>query len=222
MVDRCNNHSTSTSNSRYCFVLDVAHAHQKQVLKRAEQLVDLLCEKADVIVGNVCTPEAIENLCRIGVSGIKVGVGNGAACLTQIVTGCGIPQLSTIIECANACDPSIPICADGGIRNSGDIVKALAAGASSVMIGRLFASCPESAGWDKTVLHETGRYFKEYRGSSTFGSRSPEGKIIEITEPGNSIKDVIKELKDGIQSGMSYCNATNITELRKNTTFRIV
>lgn len=218
-------------------VLDVAHAHQKQVLKYTRDIIDKGIQKyADLVVGNVCTPEAVYNFCKLGVDGIKVGVGPGSCCTTRIVTGCGVPQLSAIMECANACDPEIPICADGGIRNSGDIVKALAAGASTVMIGRLFAFCKESAGWEtKTFTSEGDELFgipnplpyyrivdwKKYRGSSTFGIRTPEGIQVDMTEQTNLV-DVLVELCDGIRSGMSYNGAINIKQLQSNAEFRMV
>ncbi len=220
--------------------LDIAHGHSS----RMEHAIKLLKDKyprIQIIAGSVCTARAVHDLVNWGADAIRVGIGPGAACTTRTVTGFGIPQFSAILECsAEARRHGIPIIADGGIRTSGDIVKALAAGASSVMIGKLFAATVESAAQKRTIGAEilerglpadTLKFLQRqgvealYRGqaSSHFQREGmiPEGEEewIEVTGPA---KTVISTLVGGIKSGMTYGGASTIEELQRKAEFREV
>jgi IMP dehydrogenase len=185
----------------------------------------------DIIAGNVATGEGAKALVKAGVDAVKVGVGPGSICTTRIIAGIGMPQLSAIYDAAKAIKSSgVPIIADGGIRYSGDIVKALAAGASTVMSGGIFAGTEESPG--ETIIFE-GRKFKSYRGMGSIeamkeGSKDryfqdaeeeiaklvPEGIVGMVAYKG-SLKDVIYQFTGGLRAGMGYVGAKNITELQK-------
>jgi len=181
------------------FLLDVAHAHSNRVLKYVENL-KRPAETA-LIVGNIATAQAVQDFEAVGVDGLKIGIGPGAACTTREVTGAGRGQLTAIMDCAEVAN--VPLIADGGIRNSGDIVKALAAGASSVMLGRLLAGCSESP--------EPGGYWGNASHRMN-GHRMPEG--VEGTVPSTgTLEDTLKPLLWGIRSGMSYAGATTINGL---------
>ena len=165
----------------------------------------------EVMAGNVVTVDAVARLSACGVDCIRVGIGSGSICTTRLVTGFGYPQLSAIINTSNL---GVPIIADGGIRYSGDIVKALAAGASAVMVGRLLA------GTNETNAPTIGRKCV-YRGMSSASVNSENGKtnvaaegIKTVVEPKGSVKGVLQELIGGIRSGLTYCGARNLTELR--------
>ena len=187
------------------FVLDVAHAHSNEVIKYVEDFKKFFGQI--LIVGNVATGSAASDLEDAGADGLKVGIGPGAACTTRTVTGFGMPQLTAIMDVASV--TSLPIIADGGIKNSGDIVKALAAGADSVMLGRLLAGADESP--------EPGKYWGMASAKEN-GHRAPEGieGDVPLTGP---VEDTIKNLTWGIRSGISYAGATNIRELRENAEF---
>jgi len=188
-----------------------------------------------VIAGNVATAAAVEDLIAAGANAVKVGIGPGAICTTRVISGVGVPQISAIVNCAEAAAKhNIPVIADGGIRHSGDITKAIAAGASSVMLGSLFAGLKESPG--QLVIYK-GRQFKEYRGMGSlgamvkgsadrYGQRSsaersklvPEGVEGRVPYRG-SLGDFVYQLVGGLRAGMGYCGAKNIEELRKNGRF---
>ncbi|MBO9540874.1 guanosine monophosphate reductase [bacterium] len=215
-------------------LIDVAHGHSDRVLETI-QTVRERHPGLWVIAGNVATPEGAWDLLEAGAHALKVGVGPGAVCTTRIVTGCGVPQLSAIIKCRAALDrwydvekrkarPRISqaptLIADGGIRNSGDIVKALVAGADSVMIGSLFAGTDEAPG---EVITENGQSYKMYRGMASAGAqakvgsdRTPEGISTLIPYKG-SVTPLIKELEGGIRSGLSYCNSRSLEDLHQQT-----
>ncbi|MBI4894957.1 MAG: IMP dehydrogenase [Candidatus Aenigmarchaeota archaeon] len=211
-------------------VVDVAHGHLDLSINMTRTLVNTLGD-IDIISGNVCTKEGTEDLISAGASCVKVGVGPGSHCSTRVIAGVGVPQLSAIIESYEIGKKyNVPIIADGGIKNSGDVTKALAAGASSVMIGGMFTGTDESPG---VLIHRNGRKVKLSRGSSSFGVNVarrkmdnkeviddivPEG-VEGIAEYKGSVVDVINQLIGGLRSGMSYCGATNMTELRKNAEF---
>ena len=165
-----------------------------------------------LIVGNVATYEGAKQFVQLGVEAIKVGIGPGAACRTREVTGFGVPQLTAIIEVNRALQefwPKTKLIADGGIRNSGDIVKALAAGADTVMIGSLLAGCDEAP--------NPGEYYGN-ASEHVNSHRAPEGSYGTVKKTG-PVEDVIKELAWGIRSGVSYGGATNLKELRENAEF---
>jgi len=188
--------------------------------------------KVQLVVGNVGTAEAAAELVKLDVDGIKVGIGPGSICTTRVVAGIGVPQITAILECAQvAAKHNIPIIADGGIRYSGDIVKALAFGASSVMTGNLFAGTEESPG--ETILLE-GRQYKEYRAMGSLGAMSrgsadryfqegarkfvPEGVEGRVPYRG-LVREVIFQLIGGVKQGLGYCGAKNIKELKAKAKF---
>ena len=212
-------------------VLDVAHAHSDITLDALHNIKKSL-PNAELIAGNVATKEGTEDLIKAGADAVKVGIGSGSICITRIVTGAGVPQLTAIIECTKVADrESVPIIADGGIRNSGDITKAIAAGASTVMVGSLFAGTEESPGM--TVMRE-GRKFKLVRGMASVGASYdratreseqpgedaadlldyvPEGVEAFVPYKGNAL-ELINQLVGGLKSGMSYSGATEVSQFR--------
>ena len=214
-------------------VIDTAHGHSSKVLEMVETLRDLLSE-VQIVAGNVATAEAVRDLAALGVDGVKVGIGPGSICTTRVVAGVGVPQLSAVMACAEeAAKHDLPIIADGGIRYSGDVVKALAAGAQTVMLGSLLAGTEESPG--ETVLFQ-GRTFKVYRGMGSLGAMKmgskdrysqenidssklvPEGIEGRVPFKGK-VEDTIHQLTGGLRSGMGYCGAKNIIALNANTSF---
>jgi IMP dehydrogenase len=207
-------------------VVDVAHGFYKKVGDLVRSLVALNLvgpwnDPVEIIAGNVATYEATKFLCEAGASAVKVGVGPGSLCSTRVVTGHGVPQLLAICTASiAAAEYGVPIIADGGIRNSGDIVKALAAGASTVMCGSLFAGTEESPG--DVYSDGTGKY-KVYRGMASreaqaefYGNdpEAPEGVSTTIPYKG-PVTPIVTQLAAGIRSGLSYSGARNITELRE-------
>lgn len=215
-------------------VVDVAHGHADHVLETVKKVKSLF-PNVPVIAGNVATAEGTEDLIAAGADAVKVGIGPGAACTTRLVTGVGVPQLSAVMWCAEAAEKhGVPIIADGGIRNSGDITKALAAGASTVMIGSLFAGTDESPGY---FIVRDGIKYKAYRGMASLGANitrrlldkmdiNPED-VAQIVPEGvesvvpyrGSVSEVVSQLIGGLKSGMSYLGARNLEELRKNAKF---
>jgi IMP dehydrogenase len=219
-------------------VVDIAHGHSEHAL-RATRRVREAFPHAQLIAGNVATAEGIRDLIEAGADGVKVGVGPGAACTTRLVAGAGVPQLTAVLDCAaQARQKGVPIIADGGIRGSGDIVKALAAGAATVMVGNLLAGTEESPG--QTVVRGGGRY-KVYRGMASAGAaaarrqrENPDELLDVLDELGASVvpegvetvvphkgplAEVLYQLVGGLRSGMSYSNAGNLAELRTNAKF---
>ncbi|MEN3045395.1 MAG: IMP dehydrogenase [Candidatus Hydrothermales bacterium] len=215
-------------------VIDTAHAHSKRVLEITKKIKRKNLP-VDLVVGNIATSEAAHDLIKLDVDGIKVGIGPGSICTTRVVAGVGVPQLSAIMECYKVSRKyKVPLIADGGIRYSGDIVKALAGGADCVMIGNLFAGTDESPG--EIVIHE-GKRFKTYRAMGSLsamkkGSRDRyfQDKAIKFVPEGvegivpyrGSIRDVIYQLAGGIRAGMGYVGAKNIKELRKRAKFVVI
>ncbi|MFO0838557.1 MAG: IMP dehydrogenase [Phycisphaerae bacterium] len=210
-------------------VVDTAHGHSDAVIDTVRQL--RAKHKIQIIAGNVATAEAARDLTEAGVDAIKVGIGPGAICTTRVVTGVGIPQVSAILECAGATD--VPLIADGGVRYSGDMVKALAAGASCVMIGSLFAGLDESPG--QLVLWK-GRRYKEYRGMGSIGAMQrgsaeryfqradaprkmvPEGVEGRVPYRG-PLSEYVFQMVGGLRQGMGYCGTRTIDELRRRGRF---
>jgi IMP dehydrogenase len=208
------------------FCIDTAHGHCAPMLDLIKHLKDKLMD-VEIIAGNVCTPRAVHDLYLAGADAIKVGVGPGAACTTRSVTGFGVPQFTTIQLCAEeAKNYKIPIIADGGIRGSRDIVLALAAGADSVMVGKLFALCEESAAEKENISCSV---YAKYRGQASedfqkdfFGQVKdgtvPEGEAFWADVIGPA-QDLINELVAGIRSGFTYGGARSIEELQRKAEF---
>ena len=214
-------------------IIDTAHGHTKGVVE-ALQRVKAKFPNLDVVVGNIATPEAALYLMEAGADAVKVGIGPGSICTTRIVAGVGFPQLSAVMEIAKAIDNRIPIIADGGIRFTGDIVKALAAGADCVMLGSMFAGTKESPG--ETVIYE-GRKYKTYRGmgsveAMTDGSKDryfqdveddvkklvPEGIVGRVPYKGE-VSEVMYQFIGGLRAGMGYCGSKNIPTLKESAGF---
>jgi IMP dehydrogenase len=211
--------------------IDTAHGHTSRV---AEAVKTIKCKFPDVqlITGNVATYEAACELISLGVDGIKVGIGPGSICTTRVVSGAGVPQMTAISECARATRAAgVPLIADGGIKYSGDITKAIAAGADTVMIGGLLAGTDESPG--ETILYQ-GRTFKSYRGMGSQGAmlegpsdryeQDASGKLVPEGIEGRvaakgPLAELVYQLVGGLRSGMGYCGAHNISELQERARF---
>jgi IMP dehydrogenase len=214
-------------------VVDTAHGHSENVLKSVEAIrrrYDI-----DIIAGNVATEEGARALVEAGADAVKVGIGPGSICTTRVVTGVGMPQVTAILNACRACDPlDVPVIADGGIRLSGDIAKALGAGASSVMLGSLFAGLDESPG--ELVLHR-GRRFKSYRGMGSEGAMSqgsadrygqanvrdtrkfvPEG-VEGLVPYRGPLSEFTYQMVGGLRSAMGYCGCPTVEEFRRNVRF---
>jgi IMP dehydrogenase len=211
-------------------IIDTAHGHSRGVIEALKTVKSSITDKVDVIVGNIATAEAARDLIDAGADGVKVGIGPGSICTTRVIAGVGFPQLSAILEVSGElANTDVPLIADGGIRFTGDIVKALAAGASSIMAGSLFAGTEESPG--ETIIYE-GRKFKSYRGMGSIeamqkGSKDryfqdaeddikklvPEGISGRVPFKG-SISEVLYQQIGGIRAGMGYCGAKDIPSLQ--------
>jgi IMP dehydrogenase len=215
-------------------VVDTAHGHSKDVLETTVELRRSFSE-LPLVGGNVATGEGAEALIKAGVSAVKVGVGPGSICTTRVVAGVGVPQFTAVIDAARvAARSDVPVIADGGIKFSGDVVKALAGGASTVMIGALFAGTDEAPG--EVILYQ-GRSYKVYRGMGSIGAmtdgsadryfqaeiRDPAGLVPEGIEGRipyrGSLTSNVHQLVGGLRSGMGYVGARNLTELRENARF---
>ena len=198
--------------------VDVAHGHHIMMKKALEQLRNTFGEDIYIIAGNVCTLEGVNDVSDWGANAVRCNIGGGSICSTRIVTGHGLPGLQTIFDCART-DRDVKIIADGGIKTSGDIVKALAAGADFVMCGSLLAGTQESPG--QIVTLPGGSRMKEYRGMASKDaqmdwrnkSSTPEGVASYIPYKG-SVTDILDDLRGGIQSGLSYTGARTIAQLQ--------
>jgi IMP dehydrogenase len=217
-------------------VIDTAHGHSMSVVNTVKE-VKKKYPHIEVVVGNIATGEAAKLLVEAGADAVKVGIGPGAICTTRVVAGVGVPQLTAIYEVAKAIKGSdVPIIADGGIRYSGDVVKAIAAGADTIMIGSLFAGVEESPG--ETIILN-GRKFKSYRGMGSLeamqeGSKDryfqdmeddvkklvPEGIVAQVPYKG-SLSEVFYQLIGGLRAGMGYCGAKDIENLKKASFIRV-
>ena len=214
-------------------IIDTAHGHTKGVVA-ALQSVKAKFPELDVVVGNIATAEAALYLMEAGADAVKVGIGPGSICTTRIVAGVGFPQLSAVMEVAKAIDGRIPVIADGGIRFTGDIVKALAAGADCVMLGSMFAGTKESPG--ETVIYE-GRKYKTYRGMGSVEAMSdgskdryfqdveddvkklvPEGIVGRVPYKGE-VGEVMYQFIGGLRAGMGYCGSKDVPTLKKSARF---
>jgi len=213
-------------------VIDSAHGHQEGVLAAAKAIKKRFSD-IDLVCGNVATAEGARDLLEIGVDGIKVGIGPGSICTTRIVSGAGVPQITAISECAKVLHNSgVPLIADGGIKYSGDITKAIASGADCIMIGSLFAGTDESPG--ETILYQ-GRTFKSYRGMGSMGAMaqgsgerysqdSASGKLVPEGIEGRvpykgPLADLVFQLVGGLRAGMGYTGAATILDLQENSRF---
>ncbi len=217
-------------------VVDIAHGHSENAINTVH-MIKKVFPNCQLIAGNVATGEGANDLIKAGVDAIKVGVGSGSICITRIITGSGVPQLTAIMDSVKvAKEYDIPVISDGGIRTSGDAAKAIAAGASSIMVGGLFGGTDESPG---KTLSKNGKKFKMYRGMASFyaslgrkyreeGSQVidsddlndyvPEGVEAMVPYKG-SVVEIIRQLVGGLRSGLSYCGAKTILEMQKNAEF---
>ncbi|MGB9639815.1 MAG: IMP dehydrogenase [Anaerolineales bacterium] len=216
-------------------VVDVAHGHMDAVIEMVKRLKKDF-PSLPIVAGNVATAEGVEDLARAGADAVKVGVGSGSICITRIVTGFGIPQLTAVAECAEVGRKlGVPIIADGGIRNSGDITKALAAGASTVMLGSLLSGTKESPG---ATIFRNGQNYKVVRGMASLTANIARREIERQTEIDwdewsdvipegveavvpyrGTLQEVLHQLLGGLRSGMSYCGAATLPELVEKAEF---
>ncbi len=214
-------------------VVDTAHGHSEKVLETVEKLKSNHAD-VDVVAGNIGTAEATRDLIQAGADAVKIGMGPGSICTTRVISGAGVPQITAVIDCAGTASQfDVPLIADGGIKFSGDITKAIAAGADVVMVGGLFAGTDESPG--EMILYQ-GRTFKTYRGMGSLGAMSdttrdrysqqdvdasklvPEGIEGRVPSKG-SLSGVVTQLVGGLRSGMGYCGCRNIKELKTRAKF---
>ncbi len=213
-------------------VVDTAHGHSQNVIDTVRKIKSKY--DIDIIAGNIATTQAAHDLIEAGVNAVKVGIGPGAICTTRVISGVGVPQISAIMDCVSVAEKhKIPVIADGGIRHSGDITKAIAAGASSVMLGSLFAGLDESPG--QLVIYK-GRQFKEYRGMGSIGAMVkgsadrygqkgahtqklvPEGVEGRVPYRG-TLDNYVYQLVGGLRAGMGYCGTKTIEKLRAEAKF---
>ncbi|HEY8140004.1 MAG TPA: IMP dehydrogenase [Nitrososphaera sp.] len=217
-------------------VVDIAHGHSDNAINTVH-MIKKAFPSCELVAGNVATGDGARDLIKAGVDAVKVGVGSGSICITRVVTGSGVPQLTAVLDSVKvARDHGVPVISDGGVRNSGDMTKALAAGASAVMIGSLFGGTDESPG--KTLV-KNGKKFKMYRGMASFyaslgrkyreegpevadsddlNDYVPEGVEAMVPYKG-SVVEIVRQLAGGLRSGLSYCGAKTIPEMQKNAEF---
>ena len=216
-------------------VVDIAHGHSENAINTIKNIKKAF-PNCELIAGNVATAHGTEDLIKAGVDAVKVGVGSGSICITRVITGSGVPQLTAVLDCAKiGNEHNIPIISDGGTRTSGDATKALAAGAHSVMIGGILGGTDESPG---STISKNGKRFKIYRGMASLGAslgrKSKDSGNAGLTDDLNdyvaegvegmvpyrgSVTDIITQITGGIRSGLSYCGAHNIQQMQKNAEF---
>ncbi|AFS81944.1 IMP dehydrogenase [Candidatus Nitrosopumilus sediminis] len=216
-------------------VVDIAHGHSENAMSTVRNIKKAFPD-CELIAGNIATAQGAEDLIKAGVDAVKVGVGSGSICITRVITGSGVPQLTAVMDCAKVGkDYGIPIISDGGTRTSGDATKALAAGASTVMVGSMLGGTDESPG---TVLTKNGKRFKVYRGmaslAASIGRKSKESGTISLDDDLNdyvaegveamvpykgTVTDILKQLTGGVRSGLSYCGAHTIPQMQENAEF---
>ena len=216
-------------------VVDIAHGHSENAMSTVRNIKKAF-PNCELIAGNIATAQGAEDLIKAGVDAVKVGVGSGSICITRVITGSGVPQLTAVMDCAKiGKDHGIPIISDGGTRTSGDATKALAAGASTVMVGSMLGGTDESPG---TVLTKNGKRFKVYRGmaslAASIGRKSKESGTISLDDDLNdyvaegveamvpykgTVTDILKQLTGGVRSGLSYCGAHTIPQMQENAEF---
>ncbi|MAF14027.1 MAG: guanosine monophosphate reductase [Parcubacteria group bacterium] len=215
-------------------VIDVAHGHYYKVADTIKKLKKLLPKKVVIIGGNVATGQATADLIKAGADVIKVGVGPGSICTTRVIAGIGVPQLTAVMDAVKAAKKTkTPVIADGGIKYSGDMVKALAAGADAVMVGGMLAGTDESPG---KVVTQNGKKVKMYRGMGSFEAMGKGSKdrylqgdkkqkevvaegVVGYVDYKGSVENIIGQLVGGLKQGLGYCGAKNISELHKNAEF---
>ncbi|MBT8172954.1 MAG: IMP dehydrogenase [Nitrosopumilus sp.] len=216
-------------------VVDIAHGHSENAMSTIRNIKKAFPD-CELIAGNIATAQGAEDLIKAGVDAVKVGVGSGSICITRVITGSGVPQLTAVMDCAKiGKEYGIPIISDGGTRTSGDATKALASGASSVMVGSMLGGTDESPG---TVLTKNGKRFKVYRGmaslAASIGRKSKETGSISLDDDLNdyvaegveamvpykgTVTDILKQLTGGVRSGLSYCGAHSIPQMQENAEF---
>lgn len=216
-------------------VVDIAHGHSENAISAIKNIKKAFPD-CELIAGNIATAQGTEDLIKAGVDAVKVGVGSGSICITRVITGSGVPQLTAVMDCAKiGNDYGIPIISDGGTRTSGDATKALASGASSVMVGSMLGGTDESPG---TVLTKNGKRFKVYRGmaslAASIGRKSKETGSFSFDDDLNdyvaegveamvpykgTVVDILKQLSGGVRSGLSYCGAHSIIQMQENAEF---
>jgi len=216
-------------------VVDIAHGHSENAISTVRHIKKAFPD-CELIAGNIATAQGAEDLMKAGVDAVKVGVGSGSICITRVITGSGVPQLTAVMDCAKiGRDYGIPIISDGGTRTSGDATKALAAGASTVMVGSMLGGTDESPG---TVFTKNGKRFKVYRGMASLaasigrksketGSTSFDDDLNDYVAEGveamvpykGTVVDILKQLTGGVRSGLSYCGAHTIPQMQTNAEF---
>ncbi|MHB1417741.1 MAG: IMP dehydrogenase, partial [Chloroflexota bacterium] len=220
-------------------VVDTSHGHSRGVLDMVEKLKAEYGSQVDVIAGNVATPEAVEALIKSGADAVKIGIGPGSICTTRIVAGVGVPQITAVLTCTEtAARYDVPLVADGGVQYSGDVSKAIAAGADAVMLGNLFAGVDESPG--EIILFQ-GERFKEYRGMGSIGAMTGRGysrdryfqntgtSVSKLVAEGiegqvpykGPLANIVYQLVGGLRSSMGYCGAADIAAMKKARFVRI-
>jgi len=219
----------------YAIVVDIAQGHSENAINTVKNIKKAF-PNCELIAGNVATAKGTEDLIKAGVDAVKVGVGSGSICITRVITGSGVPQLTAVLDCAKVGkEHGIPIISDGGTRNSGDATKALAAGASSIMVGSILGGTDETPG---TTITKNNKRVKIYRGmaslADTMGRKTKETGTFELTDDINdyvaegveamvpykgSVTDIVTQITGGIRSGLSYCGAHNIEQMHKNAEF---
>ncbi len=217
-------------------VVDTAHGHQRAVIKMVEYLKTEYGDRVEVVAGNVATAAGTEALIKAGADAVKVGIGPGSICTTRVVAGVGVPQITAVLECAQAAAAyDVPVIADGGIQYSGDIAKAIAAGADSVMIGNLFAGTDESPG--EIILYQ-GERFKEYRGMGSIGAmtsrfsrdryfQTGEQSVTKLVAEGiegqvpykGPLANIVYQLVGGLRQAMGYCGVADVPTMRREARF---
>ena len=216
-------------------VVDIAHGHSENAISTVRNIKKAF-PNCELIAGNIATAQGAEDLIKAGVDAVKVGVGSGSICITRVITGSGVPQLTAVMDCAKiGKDHGVPIISDGGTRTSGDATKALASGASTVMVGSMLGGTDESPG---TVLTKNGKRFKVYRGmaslAASIGRKSKETGSMSLDDDLNdyvaegveamvpykgTVTDILKQLTGGVRSGLSYCGAHTIPQMQENAEF---
>jgi IMP dehydrogenase len=216
-------------------VVDIAHGHSENAITTVKNIKKAFPD-CELIAGNVATAQGTEDLIKAGVDAVKVGVGSGSICITRVITGSGVPQLTAVMDCAEIAKKyDIPIISDGGTRTSGDATKALAGGASTVMLGSMLSGTDESPG---STISKNGKRYKIYRGMASLaaarGRKSKETGLVDLADDLNdyvaegvegfvpykgTVTDIIKQITGGIRSGLSYCGGHTISQMQENAEF---